>query len=73
MKQPKTVPQAMRLPELSSGSGGRATISAAVELSDEGVEGDTICGFLDKDNVYKVVEPFKIKPDGPTIWVKRRL
>ena len=66
MSGPKTVKEAMALKEISPSE----ILSDKIFLAPSGLTGDTICLFVDSDDVSKKVECIRYSRNGSDEWVK---
>ena len=67
MSGPRTVEEAMRLPEIAP------MLDGGYFLGGAGIDGESICVFVDKDGKSKAVECIRYTKDGPDQWVKTPL
>ena len=67
MPGPKTIEEARALPEIYNILDGRLFMCIV------GLDGDTICAFVDSDGRSKKVECVRRTIDGPDEWVKSLL
>lgn len=64
---PKTIEAARALPEIKS------IVDHTLYFGGGGITGETICSFVDADDVSKTVRCIRRTPDGPDEWVKVRM
>lgn len=65
---PKTIAEAMALPEIDNMLGQAITVF----FGKAGIDGDSIIAFVDADGEAKTVHCIRRTKDGPDEWVKTR-